>query len=1234
MKEPSRIRDQGGPKVGVARQGDVSRREADTEGTSESSEVLKDPQSADPPPAAVESGDPPHDSAFDSNGLNLSTHHRGAPLCRTSGSPSDPSLLGHASKALPSSTSARVQQPGPGGGGGGGAGAGSGLPRGRGRSQRRRTARLGTRCRPPPYITRGRRWPGPPPFRPCCREQKELNSEREESRGRPEAEQALQTSSSQIQPSQSPADPPAPRAPRCPRQATGSDRCDPKEEAEDGDLQPRTSQATQNTEAALPAGHVQGQRAGCRNRASGRRPSRDGAEEAASVTSREEDEAAESHAQAEGQEWEKSGDDGEVEGDDSDLSSETGLNKPLKQTGPSDSPRPSMKRKEKMNGKTEELSALSLCPAAEAHAEEDINNGSTEPEGQTEAGINNGFTEPESQAEANIHNGYTELPLDSLDLKAQEELFSAQQEGECSGAEISETDTVPELPLCSCRMETPRRREILSLSQRRCMATESVDGQLSRCQNAAVKYEMMRPSNAVPLLVLCEVHRAGMVQHQCCPGCGFFCQAGTFMECQPGRNISHRFHGDCASVMRGQSYCPHCGEDASKAKEVTVAKADTTSTMPLPHGPEKPVLFEGKADTTSGGNDHSQGSPAHLQPSGEERPSSSPSETPNVPPFPCGSQMGALALAGGLGPAKESLENILVALDAEKPKKLRFHPKQLYPSAKQGEIQKVLLMLVDGIDPNFKMENQSRRTPLHAAAQAGHREICHILLQAGANLDMCDGDQRTPLMHACENNHLETVKYLLRAGAITSHKDLDGSTCLHLAAKMGHYSIVQHLLSTGLVDINCQDDGGWTPVIWATEYKHVDQVKLLLSRGADINIKDKEENTCLHWAAFSGCVDIGQMLLDGRCDLNVVNVHGDSPLHIAARENRLECVMLFLSRGADVNQKNQEGETPLECCIPGSKVWADLLTNKKLREAGSVHGNQRERALNRDISQGYEKIPVPCVNGVDSEPCPEDYKYIPESCVTSPINIDRNITHLQYCACKDDCSSNSCMCGQLSLHCWYDKDGRLLREFNWEEPPLIFECNHACSCWRSCKNRVVQNGLRTCLQLYRTRKMGWGVRALQDIPQGTFVCEYVGEIISNAEGDARENDSYLFSLDSKVGGLYCIDARFYGNISRFINHMCEPNLVPIRVFTIHQDLHVPHVTFFACRNISAGDELGFDYGDYFWKIKSKYFSCQCGSLKCRHNEATNAQRQPDSTPEGKLPEALPDTSSSTASSPC
>lgn len=44
--------------------------------------------------------------------------------------------------------------------------------------------------------------------------------------------------------------------------------------------------------------------------------------------------------------------------------------------------------------------------------------------------------------------------------------------------ESTDADMVQELPLCSCRMETPKSREILTLADRKCMATESIDGQV------------------------------------------------------------------------------------------------------------------------------------------------------------------------------------------------------------------------------------------------------------------------------------------------------------------------------------------------------------------------------------------------------------------------------------------------------------------------------------------------------------------------------------------------------------------------------------------------------------------------------------------------------------------------------------------------------------------------------------------------------------------------------------
>ncbi|XP_048472509.1 histone-lysine N-methyltransferase EHMT2 isoform X6 [Rhincodon typus] len=681
---------------------------------------------------------------------------------------------------------------------------------------------------------------------------------------------------------------------------------------------------------------------------------------------------------------------------------------------------------------------------------------------------------------------YTEVPLGSLELPNEGSL-SPQPTGVSNDASSMETDRFEELPLCSCRMEAPKIDRITELSNNKCMATESTDGQLSGCSNNITKCETMRPSSRVPLMVLCEVHRARMVKHHCCPGCGYFCTAGSFLECHPDFRITHRFHKSCVSQLNGMIFCPHCGEDASEAQEITVAKADTSSMVPVPAPPSQEHLMNGRADTTHASarmSGNGEAKKSSLEPPADSIDSSGPSIV-----LPSGRTLSAVGLPPG--PGREALEKGLVLQQAERRKKLRFHPRQLYLWAKQGELQKVLLMLLDDHDPNFQTDQQSRRMPLHAAAQKGYLEICHILLQAGATVDVCDKLQRTPLMEAIMNNHYDVVKLLAKHGACVFHKELDASTCLHHAAKNGSVQMVHFLLATGQVDLNTQDSGGWTPVIWAAEHKHIEIIKLLLGRGANVTLKDNEENICLHWAAFAGSSDIAEVLLNARCDLHAVNVHGDTPLHIAARENFYDCVILFLSRGADIEMKNREGDSPLDCCIMNSQVWFALQLNKRLKQGILNRAVRTEKIVSRDIARGYENVPIPCVNAVDSETSPEDYKYISENCETSTMNIDRNITHLQHCTCLDDCSSSNCLCGQLSIRCWYDKDGRLLQEFNKIEPPLIFECNQACSCWRTCKNRVVQSGIRVRLQLYRTEKMGWGVRALQDIPQGTFICTLV-----------------------------------------------------------------------------------------------------------------------------------------------
>uniref|UniRef100_A0A6I8R2X4 Euchromatic histone-lysine N-methyltransferase 2 n=1 Tax=Xenopus tropicalis TaxID=8364 RepID=A0A6I8R2X4_XENTR len=735
--------------------------------------------------------------------------------------------------------------------------------------------------------------------------------------------------------------------------------------------------------------------------------------------------------------------------------------------------------------------------------------------------------------------------------------------GVCNETSSMDTERYEELPLCSCRMEAPSVDRVCEQANNMCMATESVDGELSGCNVTITKRETMRPSSRVPLMVLCESHRARMVKHHCCPGCGYFCTTGTFLECHPDFRINHRFHKACVSPLNGIIFCPHCGEDASEAEQITIAKADTP--VPIPAPPHHDGGGPGRADTTQ---------PSLLQ-----------------------------------GRNCHSLTESLLQQKRDRRKKIRYNSRQLYLSVKQGELQKVLLMLMDNQDSNFLNDQQLKRSPLHAAAQRGSLELCHILVQAGASINSTDKVLRTPLLEAVVNNHIDIAKYLVQCGACVYHKEEDGSTCLHHAAKSGNLELLCFLLSTGQVNVNAQDNGGWTPIIWAAEHKHIDVIRTLLTRGADVTLQDNEKNICLHWASFTGSAEIAEVLLNAQCDLHAVNFHGDTPLHIASREGFIQCVNLFLSRGADTEIRNNEGDTPCDLTLEHTDVWYALQLNRKIRQGINNRAVRTERIISRDIAHGYERVPIPCVNGVDEELCPDDYKYVSENCETSAMSIDRNITHLQNCSCVDDCSSSNCLCGQLSIRCWYDKDGRLLQEFNKIEPPLIFECNQACSCWQTCKNRVVQSGIKVRLQLYRTAKMGWGVRALQAIPQGTFICEYVGELISDAEADVREDDSYLFDLDNKDGEVYCIDARYYGNVSRFINHLCEPNLIPVRVFMSHQDLRFPRIAFFSGRDIRAGEELGFDYGDRFWDIKSKYFTCQCGSERCKHSAEAIALEQ-------------------------
>ena len=228
------------------------------------------------------------------------------------------------------------------------------------------------------------------------------------------------------------------------------------------------------------------------------------------------------------------------------------------------------------------------------------------------------------------------------------------------------------------------------------------------------------------------------------------------------------------------------------------------------------------------------------------------------------------------------------------------------------------------------------------------------------------------------------------------------------------------------------------------------------------------------------------------------------------------------------------------------------------------------------------------------------------------------------CACEGNCSDEDCCVCIAQYGRNFDSQRRLVKlSCNVSEESVslpIFECNSCCSCNIECVNRVVQKGITTKLQIYLSPVKGLGLRTLEYVPRGTFVMEYVGEIIPFSEAKRRANllkpgdSNYLLTTKEHVANGRTIrtdiDASDYGNEARFINHSCDPNLilVPARI-----DSTIPRIALFSGRDIHPLEELFFDYSgkilfqsekvsSYFQESEATNSSrkkCECGAPNCR-----------------------------------
>jgi ankyrin repeat protein len=305
---------------------------------------------------------------------------------------------------------------------------------------------------------------------------------------------------------------------------------------------------------------------------------------------------------------------------------------------------------------------------------------------------------------------------------------------------------------------------------------------------------------------------------------------------------------------------------------------------------------------------------------------------------------------------------------------------EIHDAAQSGDLEKVKTLLKDNSDL-VSSKDTNGLTPLHVAADWGHKDVAELLLAKGADVNAKVKDGETPLDMAAFDGHKDVVELLLASKAkvniydaaaygdlgkvkallkdnpdLIFRKNTEGETALLLAVQMLHKNVVELLLAKG-ANVNARDNHGQTPLLVVTDFGNLvwgilgtvaseeesqkvdwkkikerrkELVELLLTNKADVNAKDNDGETPLHFAAQEYDKDVAELLLAHKAKINAKNKDGETPLLLAASDGHKDVAELLLANKADVNAKDKNGSTPLRVAArQGDKDMVELLLANK-----------------------------------------------------------------------------------------------------------------------------------------------------------------------------------------------------------------------------------------------------------------------------------------------------------------
>lgn len=206
-------------------------------------------------------------------------------------------------------------------------------------------------------------------------------------------------------------------------------------------------------------------------------------------------------------------------------------------------------------------------------------------------------------------------------------------------------------------------------------------------------------------------------------------------------------------------------------------------------------------------------------------------------------------------------------------------------------------------------------TPLQIAAAMGQDEICSMLVNRGANVNL-GAERGTALQLASYFGQCSTVQLLMRLGADVK---LDGGwrgSALQRASSCGDLDTTRR--------IGGRRDG--------QNQNYIEVVRLLLDRKADVDAPPREKGTALQRASGSGMGSIVKLLWRCGADINTPAGTFGTALQRAADHGHLEIVRFLISKGVDINAAGGPFGTALQRAA--ERGHAEIA--KELLKAGAL----------------------------------------------------------------------------------------------------------------------------------------------------------------------------------------------------------------------------------------------------------------------------------------------------------